>query len=135
MNRDTDHPRYVISVAAELTGVHPQTLRAYERGGLVRPARTPGGGRRYSDAELVRIARIAELTRLGLPHVGIKLVLELEDELCRLRAGRRVPVRRATVATVAAPLSPPRSSPLPTTFPPTQPTRAATVRMSRRINP
>ncbi len=81
-----DYPRYVISVAAELAGVHPQTLRAYERVGLVRPARTAGGGRRYSDLDLVRVARIAELTRLGLPHVGIKLVLELEDQLRRLQA-------------------------------------------------
>lgn len=80
-----DYPRYVISVAAELAGVHPQTLRAYERVGLVRPARTPGGGRRYSDLDLVRVARIAELTRLGLPHVGIKLVLELEDQLRRMQ--------------------------------------------------
>ena len=79
-----DYPVYVISVAAELVGIHPQTLRAYERVGLVHPARTPGGGRRYSDLDLVRVARIAELTRLGLPHVGIKLVLDLEDQLRRL---------------------------------------------------
>lgn len=85
MNRDLDYPRYVISIAADLAGIHPQTLRAYERVGLVYPARTPGGGRRYSDADLARIVRIAELTRMGLPHVGIKLVLDLEDELRRLR--------------------------------------------------
>lgn len=84
--RDPDTPRYVISVAAELVGIHPQTLRAYEKTGLVRPARSPGGGRRYSDADLERLVRIAELTRLGLPHVGIKLVLDLEDELRRLRS-------------------------------------------------
>lgn len=90
--RDPDAPRYVISVAADLVGIHPQTLRAYERGGLVQPARSPGGGRRYSDADLERIARIAELTRLGLPHVGIKLVLDLEDELRRLRSA--TPLRR-----------------------------------------
>jgi MerR family transcriptional regulator/heat shock protein HspR len=124
MIRDPDHPRYVISVAAELTGVHPQTLRAYERVGLVRPARTPGGGRRYSDAEVARIARIAELTRMGLPHVGIKLVLDLEDELRRLQP-------RPTRRSVAGDLTPNRS----TTLPPTKPTRASTVRMSRRINP
>ncbi len=83
---DRSFPRYVISIAAELAGIHPQTLRAYERTGLLRPARTPGGGRRYSDADLERVARIAELTRLGLPHIGIKLVLDLEDELCRFQA-------------------------------------------------
>ncbi len=90
--RDPHAPRYVISVAAELVGIHPQTLRAYEKGGLVRPARSPGGGRRYSDADLERLVRIAELTRLGLPHVGIKLVLDLEDELRRLRS--TTPLRR-----------------------------------------
>jgi MerR family transcriptional regulator/heat shock protein HspR len=84
--RDVDVPRYVISVAAELSGIHPQTLRAYERGGLVHPARSAGGGRRYSDADLGRIARILELTRMGLPHIGIRMVLDLEDELRRLRA-------------------------------------------------
>ncbi len=76
-SRDPTYPRYVISVAAELTGTHPQTLRAYERGGLVRPARTPGGGRRYSDADLEQVARIQALARLGLPHAGIRLVLDL----------------------------------------------------------
>jgi MerR family transcriptional regulator/heat shock protein HspR len=125
MIRDPHHPRYVISVAAELTGVHPQTLRAYERVGLVRPARTPGGGRRYSDAEVTRIARIAELTRMGLPHVGIKLVLELEDELRRLQGTAPHPASRTASRAAAHP------APLP----PTQPTRAGTARMSRRINP
>ncbi|MFN0028650.1 MAG: MerR family transcriptional regulator [Acidimicrobiales bacterium] len=87
-----DYPRYVISVAAELVGIHPQTLRAYERVGLLQPARTPGGGRRYSDLDLVRAARIAELTRLGLPHVGIKLVLDLEEQLRRIQAVTRTAV-------------------------------------------
>ena len=91
MNRDATYPRYVISVAAERAGIHPQTLRAYERVGLIRPARSPGGGRRYSDADLLHIARIAELAGMGLPHVGIKLVLELEDELRRLRSTRPEP--------------------------------------------
>jgi DNA-binding transcriptional MerR regulator len=86
VNRDRTYPRYVISVASELVGIHPQTLRAYERGGLIHPARTPGGGRRYSDADLERINRIGELARMGLPHVGIKLVLELEDQLRRHHA-------------------------------------------------
>ncbi len=85
MKNDDDQPRYVISVAAEVAGIHPQTLRGYERVGLVFPARTSGGGRRYSDADLIRVARVAELTRLGMSHVGIKLVLDLEDELRGLR--------------------------------------------------
>lgn len=96
---DPDFPRYVISIAAELAGIHPQTLRAYERGGLLRPARTPGGGRRYSDADLSRIDRIAELTRMGLPHVGIKLVLDLEDELGRMRSVDTTHTARRMAAT------------------------------------
>lgn len=77
--RDPGYPRYVISVAAELTGTHPQTLRAYERRGLIYPARTPGGGRRYSDADLARVARIQALTRIGFPLAGIALVLDLVE--------------------------------------------------------
>jgi len=77
---------YVISVAAELAGVHPQTLRIYERRGLVRPARTQGGNRRYSDADIALLRRIAELTNLGLSLEGIRQVLELENEVSQLRA-------------------------------------------------
>lgn len=77
--RDPSYPRYVISVAAELSGTHPQTLRAYERRGLIHPARTPGGGRRYSDADLARVARIQALTRIGFPLAGIGLVLDLVE--------------------------------------------------------
>jgi len=76
---------YVISVAAELTGVHPQTLRIYERKGLVEPARTPGGSRRYSDDDLSILRRIQELTDEGLNLAGVKRVLELEHENSRLR--------------------------------------------------
>jgi MerR family transcriptional regulator/heat shock protein HspR len=76
---------YVISVAAELAGVHPQTLRIYERKGLVAPARTQGGSRRYSEDDLARLSRIAELTEAGLNLAGVKHVLELEAELSRLR--------------------------------------------------
>ena len=68
---------YVISVAAELAGVHPQTLRIYERKGLVDPARTSGGSRRYSDADIAMLRRISELTDSGLNLVGVKKVLEL----------------------------------------------------------
>jgi MerR family transcriptional regulator/heat shock protein HspR len=77
---------YVISVAAEMTGVHPQTLRIYERKGLVAPARTVGGSRRYSDEDIRLLRRIQELTDTGLNLAGVKRVLELERELERLRA-------------------------------------------------
>jgi MerR family transcriptional regulator/heat shock protein HspR len=76
---------YVISVAAELAGVHPQTLRIYERKGLLDPARTAGGNRRYSDSDLDRLRRIAELTDEGLNLAGVRRVLELEAEIVRLR--------------------------------------------------
>jgi MerR family transcriptional regulator, heat shock protein HspR len=75
---------YVISVAAELAGVHPQTLRIYERKGLLDPARTAGGNRRYSDADIDRLRRIAELTEEGLNLAGVKRVLQLEAEMARL---------------------------------------------------
>ena len=77
---------YVISVAAELAGVHPQTLRIYERKGLLDPARTAGGNRRYSDTDLDRLRRIAELTDAGLNLAGVRRVLELEAEIARLEA-------------------------------------------------
>jgi MerR family transcriptional regulator/heat shock protein HspR len=77
---------YVISVAAELAGVHPQTLRIYERKGLLDPARTAGGNRRYSEADLHRLQRIAELTEDGLNLAGVKRVLALEQELADARA-------------------------------------------------
>ncbi len=76
---------YVISVAAELAGVHPQTLRIYERKGLVDPARTGGGSRRYSERDLERLRRIQELTNHGLNLEGVRRVMELEDEVVRLR--------------------------------------------------
>jgi MerR family transcriptional regulator/heat shock protein HspR len=77
---------YIISVAAELAGVHPQTLRIYERKGLVQPARTDGGSRRYSDADIAQLQRIQELTDEGLNLAGVKRVLELEGEVARLQA-------------------------------------------------
>ena len=76
---------YVISVAAELAGVHPQTLRIYERKGLVDPARTGGGSRRYSDRDIARLRRIQELTAAGLNLEGVRRVMALEDENERLR--------------------------------------------------
>jgi MerR family transcriptional regulator/heat shock protein HspR len=75
----------VISVAAELAGVHPQTLRIYERKGLVDPARTTGGSRRYSDADIALLRRIQELTNEGLNLAGVQRVLALEAEVAQLR--------------------------------------------------
>ncbi len=80
------HAVYVISVAAELAGMHPQTLRIYERKGLVGPSRTQGGSRRYSADDIARLHRIAELTNQGLNLEGVRQVLGLEDEVRRLRA-------------------------------------------------
>ena len=76
---------YVISVAAELAGVHAQTLRIYERKGLLEPARTPGGSRRYSDVDIRRLLRIQQLTNEGFNLVGVKRVMELEAEVERLQ--------------------------------------------------
>jgi MerR family transcriptional regulator, heat shock protein HspR len=76
---------YVISVAAELSGMHPQTLRIYERKGLLEPSRTQGGSRRYSDADIARLSRIAELANEGMNLSGIRRVMELEAENERLR--------------------------------------------------
>lgn len=80
-----DSTYYVISVAAELAGMHPQTLRIYERRGLLQPARTRGGDRRYSDADIARLRRIAELTAAGLNVEGIRRIMDLEAEVARLR--------------------------------------------------
>ena len=81
-----DRPRYMISVAAELVGMHPQTLRIYEQKGLVQPRRTPGNTRLYSEADLERLKLIQRLTtELGLNLAGVARVLALEDELGKLR--------------------------------------------------
>ncbi|MCH7789656.1 MAG: helix-turn-helix transcriptional regulator [Acidobacteria bacterium] len=84
--RRADRAVYVISVAAELAGVHPQTLRIYERKGLLEPARTGGGSRRYSDDDLDLLVRISELTDQGLNLAGVKRVLELERRIEQLEA-------------------------------------------------
>src|SRR5205085_8106566 len=82
-----EHPRYMISVAADLVGMHPQTLRIYESKGLVRPGRTPGGTRLYSERDLERLRLIQRLTtELGLNLAGVQRVLTLEDEMQKLRA-------------------------------------------------
>src|SRR5581483_1421973 len=81
-----DRPRYMISVAADLVGMHPQTLRIYEQKGLVRPGRTPGGTRLYSERDLERLRLIQRLTtELGLNLAGVERVLQLEDEIAKLR--------------------------------------------------
>ncbi len=82
-----DRPRYMISVAADLVGIHPQTLRIYEQKGLVRPKRTAGNTRLYSDADVERVQLIQRLTTdLGLNLAGVELVLRLEDELQKAHA-------------------------------------------------
>lgn len=86
MAGERDRGVYVISVAAELAGVHPQTLRIYERRGLLDPARTGGGSRRYSQRDIDRLRRIHILTEAGMNLAGVKAVMELEDEIIRLRA-------------------------------------------------
>jgi MerR family transcriptional regulator, heat shock protein HspR len=81
-----DRPRYMISVAADIVGMHPQTLRIYEQKGLVRPKRTPGNTRLYSDADVERLRLIQRLTtELGLNLAGVETVLRLQDEVQRLR--------------------------------------------------
>src|SRR5256886_16742096 len=81
-----DRPRYMISVAADLVGMHPQTLRIYEQKGLVRPQRTPGNTRLYSERDLERLRLIQGLTtELGLNLAGVEAVLALRDEVERLR--------------------------------------------------
>jgi MerR family transcriptional regulator, heat shock protein HspR len=76
---------YIISVAAELAGVHPQTLRIYERKGLVRPQRTSGNTRRYSEADIERLRRVQRLTQEGMNLAGAKRIMALEEELHRMR--------------------------------------------------
>mgnify|MGYP001136351784 FL=1 len=83
--RSRNQAVYVILVAAELAGMHPQTLRIYERRGLVNPARTQGGNRRYSDADIEVLQRIADLADQGMNLEGIRRVMELEAENARLR--------------------------------------------------
>lgn len=83
----SERPIYMISVAADLVGMHPQTLRMYEAKGLVRPQRTPGGTRLYSEADVERLRIVQRLTtELGLNLAGVELVLRLEDELRRAHA-------------------------------------------------
>lgn len=100
---------YVISVAAELTGLHPQTLRAYERMGLIVPGRTGGGGRRYSHRDLERLREIADLTSAGIGIEGVRRIMALELQVDALRARNEElvaeldAVRRGLAARMGAP--------------------------------
>jgi MerR family transcriptional regulator/heat shock protein HspR len=85
-NENATTPVYVISVAAELAGVHPQTLRIYERKGLLGPSRTAGGNRRYSFSDIARLKRIQDLTRIGINLEGVRKILELEEKLSKIQS-------------------------------------------------
>jgi MerR family transcriptional regulator/heat shock protein HspR len=95
-SREASRAVYVISVAAELAGVHPQTLRIYERKGLLEPARTAGGSRRYSDEDILALRRIHELTDDGLNLAGVQRVLQLEAEVAALRRELAETLQRAS---------------------------------------
>lgn len=82
---ESDRPVYVISVAAELSGLHPQTLRQYDRLGIVRPRRVEGRHRRYSDRDIARLRQVQELARAGLNLAGVQRVFEMEAQISRLR--------------------------------------------------
>ena len=81
-----DVPVYVISVAAELSGLHPQTLRQYDRLGLVTPGRAPGGGRRYSSRDIAHLREVQRLTSMGIGLEAVARVLDLEDQVAALQA-------------------------------------------------
>ena len=83
--RDPEAPVFVISVAAELSGMHPQTLRSYDRMGLVTPGRTGGGGRRYSVRDIEMLRTIADLTAAGIGIEGARRIIELESQVVALR--------------------------------------------------
>jgi len=106
--RSPSHAVYVISVAAELAGMHPQTLRIYERRGLVQPARSQGGNRRYSDVDIDRLRRIQELAGEGMNLEGIRRVMALEAEVDRLRAENNELRQLASSAMAEAERRPPR---------------------------
>lgn len=103
MEREPQRTRavYVISVAAELAGVHPQTLRIYERNGLLDPARTDGGSRRYSEVDIATLRRIQDLTNAGLNLEGVRRVMQLEAEVARLKAELEGARREAAEAIAA----------------------------------
>lgn len=105
-DRTEDRAVYIISVAAELAGVHPQTLRIYERKGLLRPHRTSGNTRRYSDRDISRLQLIQELTQdQGVNLAGVKLIMQMQTELEELR--RRTAQLDAELRRVRRPRSTP----------------------------
>ena len=119
MSAFTPHPDaavYVISVAAELTGLHPQTLRTYERMGLITPIRTGGGGRRYSHRDLELLRQIASLTAQGIGIEGVKRILELEEQVAALQA-RNAELQAELQAARTAPARPPSAVSSPSRLP------------------
>jgi MerR family transcriptional regulator, heat shock protein HspR len=97
-----DAPVFVISVAAELTGMHPQTLRSYDRMGLVSPGRTGGGGRRYSLHDIELLRTVAQLTASGIGIEGVRRILELENQVAALQAKVAELEQQVVLATQAA---------------------------------
>ena len=129
-----DMPVYVISVAAQLTGLHPQTLRTYERLGLITPGRTGGGGRRYSHRDLELLRSIADLTSAGIGIAGVRRILELEHQVAALRARNdeltaELAAARQVLPSPPAPPAPP--SRLPALRPPDPPQAIVVWRRSR----
>ncbi|HLB61867.1 MAG TPA: helix-turn-helix transcriptional regulator [Actinomycetota bacterium] len=107
MDRSVDRAVYIISVAAELAGVHPQTLRFYERRGLLSPKRTSGNTRRYSERDIERLQMIQDLTqRRGVNLAGAKLIMEMQLELERLRRQTRELEEELDRARRAIPMGP-----------------------------
>ena len=100
-HHDDDRPLFMISVAAELAGMHPQTLRLYERRGLVRPQRTAGKTRRYSERDVERLQRIQELTELGLNLAGVERVLAMEEQIETMRSQMHLLQQRLDEAAMA----------------------------------
>jgi MerR family transcriptional regulator/heat shock protein HspR len=98
---DAEEPVFVISVAAQLTGMHPQTLRGYDRVGLVSPGRSGGGGRRYSMRDIELLRTVAELTSAGIGIEGVRRILELEQQVVALR-GRVAELQAQLAQTRAA---------------------------------
>ena len=117
---------YVISVAAELTGLHPQTLRAYERMGLIRPGRTGGGGRRYSHRDLELLREIADLTSAGIGIEGVRRILGLENRVAALSARNEelLAELEATRAALRQALAAPGAALVPNKLPVLRPSQA-----------
>jgi MerR family transcriptional regulator/heat shock protein HspR len=107
---EPDAAVFVISVAAELTGLHPQTLRTYERMGLITPGRTGGGGRRYSPRDIELLREIADLTSSGIGIEGVRRILELENRIAALAARNEEALRAAA----SGPRTPSRLPAVPT---------------------